>query len=560
MTFAVSGCGADDASMTLSDAAADRGSDGMQVIRYELLPEQDELALERGESGTLSVRLQTLKGVPVKGVAVSFALSGQALDSSLDALSATTDRHGVASNAVLAGARESNFEIRISAEGAQSVYVPVAVFPAGFGAIEVTATYAGRHDPALRKVSLYADLDCDSIDGETPVTSSTSPGLSDGIASFFLAAGKVYAVVVEVLGGDDTALASGCVDGLSVVANHITSTKVPYVDNALSADGQFDVAFVLDGSDVGAIVGGIVEQALFDRVVAAALPGASDTAEAAFLLTALQRTLSSDPALLLESTSLALELVSNGLLKTLQDELDKAKHGPLSAAQAIADVATGSLDELAIDASVTLASGPLGTTAIWQSQSIRAPSLNSSLAAPSHTYPEWPQLVLDVSSNPNDDTLSLGGVAMYLPLLDLADQAVHQAAVVGVDDEPPLTQLLGCDTLLSAWRTWAKSQLGGSSCGADCGQAACDRAIANLLTATDSALSFDNLSSDVLPNGNLDIELQLLSVCDTESDCVSLQTTDLHPISVSAQWQSSDHKQDAMLLGSTATTLSTASP
>ncbi len=470
------------------------------------------------EQSTIDVLLTNADDTPVTGGHVSFALVGRAQDSSLAKLDADVDENGIAENTLIAGKMTATFRVRISAPGAYDTFVDVAVSDAGFGTLSVDAPYTGQRPVAQRIVFAQANMRCMQsarMAGDPMVALSGS----DAVARFLaLPAAVSYAVTVEAQSKDGTVVARGCTDQVMVKADSEVMVSIDYKDEPLQLSGQYALQADLDSSAPAITLSNTLRSAAESAVNndAQGQPAPTD-AEGRFLLDSLDGTLRSDayaslPGIAALTTALsqarmdASNAATTSPEHSLQALLAVNGEGPLSAAARMSELTDRSLSTTHLVATVTLSGKDSANPLSWRAQRIDASPIATGAGAPSVDLSALPQsAVTDASFMSDSDSIELSSVRFDAQLGALSVQALNK--VVSSDkggDGDEIRAMVGCATL-SEW-------LGGQSygqagaCDADCVQAACDRAIARLVGAAQTALG---ALDDTRPTLTLSGELSL---------------------------------------------------
>ncbi len=464
-----------------SDASAPMG-----VIELESEP---SLALTFGEEAELAVRY-TEAGVPVSGVPIRFALEGRAHDTTVADLSVDTDGEGRARTRVVAGTTSSAFRVRVSAERAAPLYVNVSVGNMGFGSLVAEAAYDGARAGVVRRVvDVYSSMGCDDElppFPDTPVTLEDPSVLEARIR--VLPAGLSYAVFGRVEGPRGVVLARACIDGVQVLRDEETRVVLEFVDEPLSAQGDYGAVLALTPTSSSAWVtelastagtawidaaggaAGLYLDALDDELRARGLDAAADV--------------------------LATERLGGVPDATLATQLDMAGQDPGSALAARIAALRARITAVAL-------SGPLSIeralVATWEPSEL----------AVGPSDPDTPALAIEPSAAGlglsasvtlaagTGDELSLEALVLSLPLGTLARSTLE--AEVSSRGLASAGELLapsaGCDAL-SEWI--ADSPTMGVACTEDCPQAVCVRALDGVMDAVLTAVDAGDAARDTV--------------------------------------------------------------
>ncbi|MFW5920786.1 MAG: hypothetical protein ACOCUS_03010, partial [Polyangiales bacterium] len=250
--LALSGC-----STPVAESPDDGGMGDADVAPSTSLEVVDEprLGLVFGEGATFRVRYRRDDGTPIEGGTVRFALDGNAHDSTLDEVEATTGTDGIARGTVLAGTTRAAFRVRVTAEGAAAVFLDVSVSDRGFGTLRAEiAPYDGERTVDHVVLNVFAATSCDA-EGLLGRTADRSKRLSleESSARFLgLPADLSYAVTARGENAGDEALAWACVDGIEVMADDDVRTDVALSDLPLEVAGEYDMAADVAAPEVAA--------------------------------------------------------------------------------------------------------------------------------------------------------------------------------------------------------------------------------------------------------------------------------------------------------------------
>ena len=235
----------------VSDAGGDAPDAFAPPFRELMLEVADDLSLTSGEEAEVVVRFVDVMGNPVTGEMIDFALDGTAHDSSLATVEARSNREGRTSAVITAGTTAAAFRIRISAEGADDIFLRVAVSDAGFGTLQVNTEIAGARDVDTIAVRVYADTSCEderAMIGRGDRAMRLS-GEERETLFFGLPAEVRYAIVAQGDGPSGSTLALGCVDDVLVSADEEAEVTIALSDLPLATTGVYDTALTLVTSD-----------------------------------------------------------------------------------------------------------------------------------------------------------------------------------------------------------------------------------------------------------------------------------------------------------------------
>ncbi|HMI90145.1 MAG TPA: hypothetical protein VK509_02225, partial [Polyangiales bacterium] len=440
-------------------------------------------------------RLTDLKDRPISGVPIGFALLGRPQDASLGGISALTDEDGVASTTIMAGAKAAAFNVRVSAPGAYEQLVDVAISNKGFGTLVVRARYDGPRKVAERTVVTRA-ASCKELskDGIGDAMLRLPEGQAE-VQFLALPAGIDYAVLAFARGEDGTVVAQGCLEGVRVRADASTQVEIAFSDEPISVDGELALHADLITDEVTGTLLITARNAAIAAVVndVNGRPDPED-AEARFLLDSLDSVLRSEdyaqrPAMLVLAEDLARARLANGATgpePQLQARLADNAQGPLAAVAVLEARAEVLLGRMALDAELSVApqddalSLGLRTTRLSATGVARGePAVVLDL--PTDAEPLAATAVLAVEA----DRLMLEPSELKVTFGALALQVLRRVATTDVlGHGAELRAQLGCERLAE----WLAAEPGTSACDDGCLQATCDRAVARLLGAAETAL------------------------------------------------------------------------
>ncbi len=445
------------------------------------------LALRFGERADLVFRYTESDGSPIAGATVSLALEGRAQDSSLAQVSAITDADGRALGTVIAGRTSTAFRVRASAERAAAAYVDVAVGDLGFGTLEVMPAYLGLRALASRQVDLFAEVSCMEAARAPAADRTFVLDTGDAVATFrALPVGLHYAVRGRALGATGSPLAQGCVDGVTVSADRVTSTRVTLEDLPLDTAGFYRADVLVDDTAPASTVATTARTAGLAPVTAAG-------GDAAFLLDAMDAWLRSTGRTA-EADMLAATRASDGIVASLDLRLASGGVGPRSAVEDVSALLARRMDVATIGGALSLGlSAPAGgpSTASWNdvtlvfgSGVVTAPHVAMDLVA----LRIDPRATIMVSPATSPEERSLDSLTLTLPLgaltLALVEAIAHETGGVGLVDL--LMGRGGCDALD---RFAAEEPAMGGVCDARCASASCKQALESIATSMMTAIS-----------------------------------------------------------------------
>lgn len=134
--------------------------------------EHSELELTEFTTATIAVQYQDEDGFPIAGGAVLFEVESGGRGASLDPLVVTTDSQGKAETE-LEVEKETDFEVRVRAEYAEDIRIPVVVSEDNGGKLEVELLNRSTADLTTVKVILAKPLSCAVFDPLSPPSPTT---------------------------------------------------------------------------------------------------------------------------------------------------------------------------------------------------------------------------------------------------------------------------------------------------------------------------------------------------------------------------------------------------
>lgn len=474
-SLAVAGCGPTEVTLDGGFGDASTGPAGRIVVDSEATV---TLAYEE----TAEIAVTYLEGgAPVAGVPLRFALDGTANDAALDALEVSTDGSGRAVTRLMAGTVRSVFRVRVSAERAPNAWVNVSVSDAGFGGLEIDATYDGaRSEYARRVITVYSEIDCDPV-GVYPASAiARQTALEDasepGVTYMTLPAGLTYTVVGVVEGAGGAALATACVDGLEVTADAVRPVHLRFDDAALAPQGGYAVELELTADAFGAIATRGVDAGL-----GRTMPSAGELLGA--LVTVLR-----DAGYVDEADALEAEIATVAL--ELGTDLTAAGADPAEGLRRFFARLLELLRRVRVTGPLMLTYDGARTDGSWDAEQVSIGSAGDPDAPP--PLPLAPMMagldlapVLGVVWEPDTDTLDVEALSLTVPLGALVVAAM-ESALADATSSPggALRDAAGCGVLAR----WVASSSIAPVCDAACVDAACVEALAPIFEAAEAAV------------------------------------------------------------------------
>lgn len=494
--LALGGCDAD------SDAVANPRQMGPTMDASDEPPTEAELELlgdtqhrlRFGEEAAVDVRYTMPDGTPIEGGVVSFALVGTASGSSLQALDVVTDDSGMARNVLLAGDQAGSFQVRVAADGADPLFVDVAVSDQGFGALMVMANYVGSRFVERRTVVAQAEISCAEAARRPgdPMQTLTELGPARFVA---LPAGRTYAISVFAEGPDALPMASGCTDGVLVSADREQSVTVTFTDEPLSFDGRYQTHFALNSAEPARVLADTIRQAgtLLVESDADGNP-APLNAEARLLLDVLDRTLRSEQYAaevdhLALADALAAERLTPTLVPTLEENLqarlDAGGLGALIALETLAAASEASLATTRLDSVLVLALDGAVLTADWEPSTLTALPIGTAPTAPALDLSSAGAVVMSTKLMLASDRVAVTSASLPLGWGSLGAQSLGVGAGADAGLLTELHEELGCAELGALLESvvWAAGR-----CDAACIDMVCARSLGTLVAGAEGAL------------------------------------------------------------------------
>jgi hypothetical protein len=230
----IASCSADDAGSPGPEIIGVKGVDA--TVSFE---HAGTLTLVPGETAELSA-----VGKPAAPYAMTFLLTGDSLDASLDRTDVIADENGRATVTLRAPNTSTYFAVRVELDEGPSATLNVAVSDQGFGTLSISPDYDGNRDTREWVASVVTGTDCEALEesfpmdpeGPTPVTGE--PGTPIVIED--IPVGPNLAVFLR--GGH---YMWGCADVTDLVAGEVLDVGVPIADAPLDLAGA-ELELVLD--------------------------------------------------------------------------------------------------------------------------------------------------------------------------------------------------------------------------------------------------------------------------------------------------------------------------
>jgi hypothetical protein len=462
---------------------------------------ETRLRLVPGETVELTVRL-TDDGVALGGLPVVFDLVGQTKDSALSQLAATTDSQGFATTTLHAGQRIAAFEARAKTPGAGEVSYDVAVSGAGFGTLNVLVQYEGERSVERRFARAYPEATCVDLNAKADDPAIALVPGAESARLIALPAGATYAVQAFAKGKGDAVIASGCLDGVMVIADAATDVMVALFDQTLAPAEALSIQLELRAITSASAIGSTLRAAAETLVQQTELGNVMYGTEGSFWLDALDgalRDANGDASQLALAEALAearTAAPSDGPDAELSRLLNIHDEGVLVATDTLADDVRDPMRDLTLEGTLTI-DMETGSAAVAFSRITCGPVVDDDQALAidlSATTPNEASItpVMDV------DALLLSGVRFEPRFGALAAKALRRILSNDVHGEA-LTELAGCGSL-EAWLE-DQSVVDASACDGACVEAACavgmerlQQAGQDALLATDEARPIAELS------------------------------------------------------------------
>ncbi len=455
---------------------------------------------------------------PLAGVAIEFALVGDAKGASLSPersinagiwAQAVTDENGEAVAQLTVGSDAAEFRVRASAAGAAPAYVDVSVSKSAVREVQVTASYSGLRDLALRTVTVLPGLGCDAalaaLANATKGETTDAYDNPEGSLTFELGPGLHYAIIGWGSGRRGGVLADGCteIDVPVAPGPTIEGVTIELRDRALTLRGSYKVTLELDVARSAqragetAIAGG---QSVLSTANLAGADYFLDAIEAGMRRAGRRA----------DADALVVARMGGTLDTSLQADLNGANAGPQPWLAKLGSEIQDRGSRLALQASygVTSVAGVPMSLTLSAMQSRSADGMRS-LSCPATLLP-----VTSIDAQ-YDDARAVIAVDTIRIQLPLGTYAGHLLDAIEAAEKNGLVGLLapqsGCDELVQ-WA--AKQPVVANACDGNCVSAACDSAIDVLLmkaTAKLTTLDVDHPSIGVRGE---------LLVSDSDSDSI----------------------------------------
>lgn len=262
-------CGGKDPALLDADGEQRAGGagGGLASLGGMTLESADPLPLQAEATWSLPIRvrvLDTASGAPVVGELVQFEITtAPDPDASLSALSTMTSESGEAVIDLRLGRTTGEAIVTARHLDAAPLDVRVAIGEPTTGTIRVDIRDPGNAPVTLPpyRVAFHAqaELDCATYTPRTrqpePLAEKHSPDRQPVLQSGFPPS-QPFTVVVEAMGSGGLALASGCMDGLSVTPGATQLADIQLAMVPVSPSGVYDVESVWDISEAVASMNG----------------------------------------------------------------------------------------------------------------------------------------------------------------------------------------------------------------------------------------------------------------------------------------------------------------
>jgi hypothetical protein len=457
----------------------------------------DWLQLDFRETSQLRVRLLDEDGEPIEGGVVTFALAGRSQDSSLAAVSATSDEDGIAENELIAGAMAAAFSVRITTQGAYETSLKVGVSNSGFGTLQVQADYSGARAVAQRVVIAQAGMDCrraERMRGDPMVTIGPEVQTAQFVA---LPASVSYAILAFAESEDGTVVASGCRDAVVVERDDVVTASVAWGDEPLALSGRYALQAELDAGGPATALGAALRDGAEAVVETDSLGNvAALHAEARFLLDSLDGALRSEEYAELPGAVALADAIEQdratpiGLPpeQSLQSLLEIKDEGALAVVPRIVQLTADDFELLRLFVELAAEDAGSELALTWQPLRIEAVPAGSDRAPVAIDLSARGEVLAQADALSGRDAIALAGVRFELPFGTLAAQVLREVVsfdVAGHGEE--IRTLVGC-TALSEWLA-AQSYPQIGACDEGCVRAACDRAVTRLVSGAETSLT-----------------------------------------------------------------------
>jgi hypothetical protein len=497
----------------------------------------DWLQLDFGETSLLRVRVSDEDGEPIEDAVVTFALAGRSQDSSLAAVSATSDEDGFAENELIAGTMAAAFSVRITTPGAYETFVDVGVSNSGFGTLHVQADYSGARAVAQRVIFAQAGMDCrraERMRGDPMVTIGPEEQSAQFIA---LPASVSYAILAFAESEDGTVVASGCSDAVVVERDDLVTASVAWGDAPLALSGRFRLQADLDAGGPATALGSALRDGAEGVVETDSLGNVDMThADARFLLDSLDGTLRSEdyaeqPGAITLADAIAQDrAMPIGLPpeQSLHSLLAIKDEGAQAVVPRIVQLTADDFEMLRLFVELTAEDAGSELALTWRPLRVEALPAGSDRAPVAIDLSALDEVLAVADPLAGRDAIELASVRFELPFGALAAQVLREVVsfdVAGHGEE--IRTLVGC-TALSEWLA-AQSYPQIGACDEGCVRAACDRAVTRLVSGAETSLT---ALDETRPTLTLSGEIEL---GDTDGD---LMVERLNAQMLSGEWES----------------------
>ncbi len=450
------------------------------------------------------------EGDPVAGVAVEFALVGDAAAVSLSPARAVTDASGEALARLTAGSDSARFRVRASAQTAEPVYVDVKVEKSATRTAEISAGYDGLRNLATRTVTALPGLGCDAANDllATGMKGELTQSYEDPEGSVLLELGPGLRYAMLAWGSDPRGgiLAVGCseidvpVDADLALTSEGERVVVDLQDRALALAGSYEVTLELDVARSAQRAG---ETAIAGGQT---LLGTGSAAGAEYLLAAIEAGMRGAGK---DAAADAVLSARDTLGVSLHAELDAVNAGPQPWLARLGAEMQDRGARLVLQAAYgvsSIAGVPMSIT-LTGMQSRSADGLRSL------SYPAMlPTLQIDAQYDDARAVIAVDTIQIQLPLGSYAD---HLLDAIDAAEPEGLLGLLASESGCAQLVTWAESQPKiADACAADCVSAACDAATGVLLS--NARMKLSTLDAD---HPSIGVRGELL-VSDTDNDSI----------------------------------------
>lgn len=228
---------------------------GVESRRLTILdPPGPDVGLSPGGERALRIRYTDRRGAAISGGKIQFAIFGDPRGSTLSGDTVYTNDAGEAEVQVRASAATCHFEVRVTAQAADTATFYVEVSDAGFGALSVRAAYTGSAEKEIALVRYLLYLDggegCRALSPAAPplaLRERAAPGLGEAVSFKALPMNVDHAILAIASDGKLRPRAVGCLEVPRQIlkAGHEVMVLLPLADLPVGIIGRFALTSTL---------------------------------------------------------------------------------------------------------------------------------------------------------------------------------------------------------------------------------------------------------------------------------------------------------------------------